>query len=115
MRILIDVLEKDARWLRESSIFTLERGLVGGTQIRAYTGILNAAPLPDGAVRPVLRGDASAEIPKVLSSVKDLLNSLDALTRGDGPGRGAVFELCGAPRREHPAMLFPIASCRAAL
>jgi phospholipid/cholesterol/gamma-HCH transport system substrate-binding protein len=93
VRILIDVLEKDARWLRESSIFTLERGLVGGTQIRAYTGILNAAPLPDGAVRPVLRGDASAEIPKVLSSVKDLLNSLNALTRGDGPVMATVSQL----------------------
>ena len=34
-RILIDVPEKDAKWLRTSSIFTMERGLVGDTRIRA--------------------------------------------------------------------------------
>ncbi|MDP2742513.1 MAG: MlaD family protein, partial [Hydrogenophaga sp.] len=31
-RILVDVPKKDARWLRTSSIFTMERGLVGGTR-----------------------------------------------------------------------------------
>ena len=35
------------------------RGLVGGTNIRAYSGMLQDAPLPDGAVRPVLRGEQS--------------------------------------------------------
>jgi phospholipid/cholesterol/gamma-HCH transport system substrate-binding protein len=40
-RILVDVPRKDARWLRQSSVFTLERGLVGGTRIRAYSGMLN--------------------------------------------------------------------------
>ena len=39
-RILIDVPRKDARWLRTSSVFTIERGLVGGTNIRAHTGML---------------------------------------------------------------------------
>lgn len=29
-RIVVDVPRKDARWLRESSVFTLSRGLVGG-------------------------------------------------------------------------------------
>jgi phospholipid/cholesterol/gamma-HCH transport system substrate-binding protein len=62
-RIVIDVSRKDAHWLRVSSIFTLVRGMVGGTNIRAYSGMLEDAPLPDGAVRPVLRGDATAEIP----------------------------------------------------
>ena len=40
-RILIDVPSKDAKWLRTSSIFTMERGLVGGTRIRAYSGVLD--------------------------------------------------------------------------
>ena len=59
-RILIDVPRKDARWLRESSIFTMERALVGGTRIRAYSGLLSDPPLPDGAERTVLRGDTAA-------------------------------------------------------
>ena len=32
-RILIDVPVKDAHWLRTSSVFTLVRGVVGGTNI----------------------------------------------------------------------------------
>ena len=82
-RILIDVPEKDARWLRTSSIFTMERSLVGSTRIRAYSGVLEDPPLPDGAERQVLRGDASAEIPKLTASIRDLLDNLNALTRSD--------------------------------
>ena len=59
-RIIVDVPRKDAHWLRQSSVFTLVRGIVGGTNIRAYTGMLQDDLLPDGAVRPVLRGDALA-------------------------------------------------------
>src|SRR5919198_1751748 len=58
-RIDIDVPRKEAHWLRTSSIFTLERGLVGAARLRAYSGNLQDPPLPDGAVRQVLRGDTT--------------------------------------------------------
>src|SRR4030088_3359170 len=38
-RILIDVRLEDAHWLRSSSVFTMERGLVGDTRIRAFSGV----------------------------------------------------------------------------
>ena len=82
-RIVIDVPRKDAHWLRVSSIFTLVRGMVGGTNIRAYSGMLQDDPLPDGAVRPVLRGDATAEIPQLMASARELLTNLNALTAQD--------------------------------
>ena len=82
-RILVDVPRADARWLRTSSIFTLERSLVGGTRLRAYSGVLDDPPLPDGAERGVLRGDAAAEIPQLTAAVRDLLGNLNALTRSD--------------------------------
>lgn len=84
-RIIVDVPRKDARWLRESSVFTLVRGLVGATNIRAFSGMLADPPLPDGAVRQVLRGDASAELPRVLAAVKDLVENLNAVTAKEGP------------------------------
>ncbi|MDB5930467.1 MAG: Mammalian cell entry related domain protein, partial [Polaromonas sp.] len=83
-RILVDVAEKDAHWLRTSSVFTLVKGLVGGPNIRAYTGLLNDPPLPEGAVRTVLQGDASAEIPKVIAAAKDLIENLNNLTGSTG-------------------------------
>ena len=79
-RILIDVPVKDAHWLRTSSVFTLVRGVVGGTNIRAYTGLLNDPPLPDGAERTVLRGDTAAEIPKLLAEARQLLQNLNAIS-----------------------------------
>ena len=113
-RILVDVVAKDAHWLRTSSVFTLVRGLVGGANIRAYTGLLNDPLLPDGAERAVLAGDTGAEIPRVLAAAKELLENLNTLTdrsgvvsktlgnvkqlteRLNGPG-GAMTALTGNP------------------
>ncbi|MBE0612937.1 MAG: mammalian cell entry protein [Burkholderiales bacterium] len=82
-RILVDVPEKAARWLRISTVFTMERGIVGDTRIRAFTGVLDDPPLPDGAIRPVLRGDASAEIPRLIATMRTLLENLERMTGAD--------------------------------
>ena len=84
-RIVVDVAAKDAHWLRTSSVFTVVKGIVGGPNIRAYSGLLNDPPLADGAVRNVLQGDASAEIPKVVAAAKDLIENLNTLTGSAGP------------------------------
>ena len=83
VRILIDVARRDAHWLRTSSVFTLVRGIVGGTTIKAYSGMLDDPPLPAGAERPVLRGDATAEIPQLMGTARQLLENLNALTAQD--------------------------------
>ena len=93
VRILIDVASKDAHWLRTSSIFTLVRGLVGGTAIRAYSGGSVSTPLPEGAERPVLRGDATAELPRVIASAREVLENLTAITANDAALRNSVANL----------------------
>ena len=75
--ILVDIPKDDAKWLRTTSVFTLERSVVGETRLRAYSGILTDPPLPDKAQRPVLRGDAAAEIPRLLSTARTLLENLE--------------------------------------
>ncbi len=84
-RIVVDVPVKDAHWLRESSVFTMESGLVGAPRIRAFTGVLDGPLLPDGAVRKLLSGDASAEIPRLIASVRDLIANLTTMTAGESP------------------------------
>lgn len=79
-RLVIDVPHKDANWLRTSSIFTLERGMVGDTRIRAFSGILSDPPLPSNAERTLLRGDTAAEIPRLVASARALLENLEAMT-----------------------------------
>jgi phospholipid/cholesterol/gamma-HCH transport system substrate-binding protein len=98
-RIIVDVPQKDARWLRTSSVFTMESGLVGGTKIRAFTGVLSDPPLKDGAERKVLRGDAAAEIPRMVASVRDLVDNLGALTSQDAPLNASLRNLQLAAER----------------
>jgi len=82
-RIEIDVPRSSAQWLRNSSVFTLERGLVGGARLRAFTGDLGDDPLPDGAVRAVLRGDTTDELPALVASVKRLVENVERMTADD--------------------------------
>ncbi len=93
VHIVIDVPTRDAHWLRTSSIFTLVRGLVGGTTIKAFTGLPADPALPDGAQRPVLRGDATAELPRVLSSAREVLENLSAITAQDAELRATLANL----------------------
>jgi phospholipid/cholesterol/gamma-HCH transport system substrate-binding protein len=84
VRIVVAVATKDVGWLRSTSIYTLERGLVGEARLRAFTGVLTDPPLPPGAERPVLRGDVSAEIPRLVANMQALVGNLERLTQEGG-------------------------------
>ena len=98
-RILIDVPRKDAHWLRSSSMFTLVRGLVGNTNLRAYSGVLTDPLLPDNAERRVLVGDATAEIPKLMGDARMLVQNLNALMAPDAALAGSLANLQAATER----------------
>ena len=93
VRILVDVPVKDSHWLRQSSVFTLVKGIVGGTTIKAYTGMLEDAPLPADSVRPVLSGDATAELPQIINSAKEVLGNIAAMTSNDSALGGSLAEV----------------------
>lgn len=83
VRIYIDIPNKDAKWLRTTSVFTIENSLVGTTKLRAYSGVLTDPQLPPHAERTVLKGDASSELPKLVASMKDLSDNLVRMTSED--------------------------------
>jgi phospholipid/cholesterol/gamma-HCH transport system substrate-binding protein len=85
VRIYVDVPRQQAKWLRTTSVFTMESSLVGGTRLRAFSGVLTDPQLPAGAERTVLRGDASSEIPKLVASMKQLTDNLGEMTASDAP------------------------------
>ena len=93
VRIHVDVPVKDAHWLRSSSVFTLEKGLVGAARLRAFTGVLDDPPLPTDAERMVLRGDVSAEIPKMVADARDVLQNVDRLTAAESALSETLGEL----------------------
>ncbi|MCK6407266.1 MAG: mammalian cell entry protein [Rhodocyclaceae bacterium] len=107
VRILIDVPTKDARWLRTSSVFTLERSLVGDARLRAFSALLDDPPLPPGAERPVLRGDAGEQIPQVTAAAKALLENLERLSAPGSPldaTLGHVESVTSRMRGRHGAL-----------
>ncbi|HEX5697899.1 MAG TPA: mammalian cell entry protein, partial [Rhodoferax sp.] len=92
-RMVVDVPHKEAHWLRTSSIFTLERGMVGDTRIRAYSGIMSDPPLPPGSERTLLRGDTSAEMPRLIASARALLENLETMTGTESPLNTSLGQL----------------------
>jgi len=80
VRLEIAIPKKDARWLRENSVFTLEKSLVGGAKIKAHTANLADQPLAPGAARTLLTGDATQEIPVLIERVKTILNNVADMT-----------------------------------
>lgn len=93
VRIQVDVPVKSAHWLRSSSVFTLEKGLVGTARLRAFTGVPDDPPLPADAERTVLRGDVSAEIPKMVADARDVLQNINSLTSSDSALSASLAEV----------------------
>lgn len=83
VRIHIDIPVRDARWLRTSSVFTLEKGFVGGAKIKSFTTNLNDPPLPNHAEINVYTGDASQDIQAIMNRVKAILAHVEAMTGAD--------------------------------
>ncbi len=80
VRISVRVPVSEAKWLRETSIFVIEVPLVGAARLRAFSADLKDPPLPDRAERPVLRGDTAQEIPRMVASLRGVLENIDQLT-----------------------------------
>lgn len=78
--IVVSIARADAKWLRANSVYTLERSVVGGAKIRAFTSDPGAPPLENGAVREVYRGDATEEIPQILANVKKIVENITQMT-----------------------------------
>ena len=81
VRIEVRIKVKDARWLRTSSVFSLEKQILGGAKIRALSARLQDPPLAAGSERPLLAKDAAQDIPQVIARASAILQSIDEIIR----------------------------------
>jgi phospholipid/cholesterol/gamma-HCH transport system substrate-binding protein len=79
-----EFLERNAKWLKENSTFTLDKPIFGGAKIRIDSPDLNAPSLPDDSTMLLLSSDISKEIPVLVERVKAILANVEHLTRKDG-------------------------------
>lgn len=47
---------------------------------KAFSGVLDDPPLPENAVRSVLRGDTAAELPRLVATARTLLDNLERMS-----------------------------------
>jgi len=92
-KIEVEIPVKDLHWLRSSSVFTLERGLVGGARLRAFTGNLDDPPLPPNAEREALRGDATEQLPVLLARMRQVLDHVERITADDSDLNASLANL----------------------
>jgi phospholipid/cholesterol/gamma-HCH transport system substrate-binding protein len=82
--IQCELLERNAKWLKQDSTFTLDKPLVGGAKIRIDSFNPDAPNLPDNSTMLLLSSDISKEIPELVERVKAILANVEYLTRKDG-------------------------------
>ena len=82
--IRVELLKRNAKWLKESSTFTLDKPIVGGAKIRVDSPDLNARALPENSTMLLLTSDISKEIPVLVERFKAILANVEHLTRKDG-------------------------------
>lgn len=83
VRIELSIREKDARWLRSGSVFTLEKQFFGGARLRASTPDMSAPQLPAGAERKLVAVDATQDLPQVIARAGAILQNIDDMIRPD--------------------------------
>jgi phospholipid/cholesterol/gamma-HCH transport system substrate-binding protein len=91
--IQLELLERNAKWLKQNSSFTLDKPLVGGAKIRVESPDLNAPALPDNATMLLLTSDISKELPALVERVKAILANVEHLTRPDGEASATLSNL----------------------
>jgi phospholipid/cholesterol/gamma-HCH transport system substrate-binding protein len=79
-----ELLERNAKWLRQDTTFTLDKPLVGGAKIRIDSFNPDAPALPENSTMLLLSSDISKEIPQLVERVKAILANVEHLTRKDG-------------------------------
>ena len=93
VRIELQIREKDARWVRSSTQFTLDKQLLGSAKIRAVSPRMQDPPLADGAQRELVLRDAAADFPQLVARANAILDNLDALVRPDSSLSGSLANL----------------------
>jgi phospholipid/cholesterol/gamma-HCH transport system substrate-binding protein len=91
--IQLELLTRNAKWLRENSSYFLDKPLLGSARIHVDSPDLAAPELPDGSTMLLLSSDLSKDIPLLVERVKAVLDNVEHLTRRDGEADATLGNL----------------------
>ncbi|HWA12142.1 MAG TPA: MlaD family protein [Burkholderiales bacterium] len=99
VKIEVRIKVKEARWIRTSSMFTLEKQFFGGAKIRVTSPRMTDPPLPPEAERILVATDAAKDIPQVIARANTILQNIDEIIRPDSPFNQTLANLKGVTGR----------------
>ncbi|MDP1928324.1 MAG: ABC transporter substrate-binding protein [Thiobacillus sp.] len=91
--IQLELPERHAKWLKQDSIFTLDKPLIGSVKISIDSGDLAGATLPENSTMLLLTPDINKEIPVLIAQVKAILANVEHLTRKEGDVNATLANL----------------------
>ncbi|HZP93381.1 MAG TPA: MlaD family protein [Burkholderiales bacterium] len=99
VRIELEIREREARWLRTTSVFTLDKALLGAAKIRATSPNMKDPPLPPGAIRELATRDAAQDMPQMIARANSILQNVDNLTKPDSSFSQSLTHLQAVTQR----------------
>jgi phospholipid/cholesterol/gamma-HCH transport system substrate-binding protein len=91
--IQLELPERNAKWLRQDSVYTLNKPFFGSTKISVDSGSLSGPSLPENSTMLLLTPDISKEIPLLIEQAKTILANVEHLTRKDGDVNATLANL----------------------
>ncbi|WP_310448119.1 MlaD family protein [Thiobacillus sp.] len=82
--IQLELPESQAKWLKQDSVYTLDKPLLGSPKISVDSGNLGGEPLPENSTMLLLTPDISKDIPLLIARVNAILANVEHITRKDG-------------------------------
>ena len=91
--IQLELPERHAKWLKQDSVYTLNKPFFGSTKISVDSGNLSGPSLPENSTMLLLTPDISKEIPLLIEQAKTILANVEHLTRKDGEVNATLANL----------------------
>ena len=91
--IQLELPARQAKWLKQDSVYTLDRPLLGSPKISVDSGNLSGPDLPENSTMLLLTPDINKEIPVLIGQVKAILANVEHLTRKDGEVNATLANL----------------------
>ncbi|MDP2030897.1 MAG: ABC transporter substrate-binding protein [Thiobacillus sp.] len=91
--IQLELPERHAKWLKQDSVYTLNKPFFGSTKISIDSGNLSGPSLPENSTMLLLTPDISKEIPLLIEQAKTILANVEHLTRKDGEVNATLANL----------------------
>jgi phospholipid/cholesterol/gamma-HCH transport system substrate-binding protein len=91
--IQLELPARQAKWLKQDSVYTLDKPLLGSPKISVDSGNLSGPDLPENSTMLLLTPDINKEIPVLIGQVKAILANVEHLTRRDGEVNATLANL----------------------